>query len=108
MRGQDVLDLCAAAQAQQRPLIGQEVDDPLWRHLAFEQESHDGSAVSKKSVRVAGQTGNVRTLPKTQLLKQLRSRQKGVAFSGEVERHEQRWDVCSRAGAGANERFRKL
>lgn len=36
----------------------------------------------------AGRTGNVRTLPKTQLLKQLRARRKGAVFSGEVERRE--------------------
>lgn len=34
----------------------------------------------------AGQTGNVRTLERASLLKQLRARRKGVAFSGEVDR----------------------
>ena len=36
----------------------------------------------------AGRTGNLRTLQRTQLLRQLRARRKGVAFSGEVERRE--------------------
>lgn len=34
----------------------------------------------------ADQTGNVRTLPRATLLKHLRARRKGVAFSGEVDR----------------------
>jgi hypothetical protein len=36
----------------------------------------------------AERTGNVRTLARTALLRQLRTRRKGAAFSGEVERRE--------------------
>jgi hypothetical protein len=35
-----------------------------------------------------GRTGNVRPLPRTPLIRQLRTRRKGVAFSGDVERRE--------------------
>jgi hypothetical protein len=45
----------------------------------------------------AGKTGNVRTLPKTQLLKQLRARRKGAVFSGEVQRRERVLDALHQA-----------
>jgi hypothetical protein len=45
----------------------------------------------------AGQTGNVRTLPKTQLLKHLRARRKGMVFSGEVRRRGRVFDALRQA-----------
>jgi hypothetical protein len=45
----------------------------------------------------AGQTANVRTLSKSQLLKQLRARQRGAVFSGEVERRTRVFDALHQA-----------